>query len=204
MRWPRSCASCAEGPDRRPRRGSRTAFRRPAAGSSSTPATRRGCTTTCARSAGSAVRARPTSTSSGSASTGSAPGRPMSMYHHEAGQEDFLVLRGTALLVVEGHERPLAAWDLVHCPPRTPHTIVATGDEPALILAVGARVERASARYRADETARRHGAGVERDTASPAEPYARFAPPRPGPPSDVFRGLRGRDRRAHDGAAAGL
>src|SRR3954462_11309519 len=100
------------------------------------------------------------------------PGRPMSMYHHEAGQEDFLVLRGPALLVVEGHERPLAAWDLVHCPPRTPHTIVATGDQPALILGVGARVERGSARSPADETARRHGAGVERDTASPAEAYA--------------------------------
>src|SRR3954471_8388249 len=165
MRWPRSCASCAEGPDRRPRRGSRTAFRRPAAGSSSTPATRRGCTTTCARSAGSAVRARPTSTSSLRPARDRPllirPGRPMSMYHHEAGQEDFLVLRGTALLVVEGHERPLAAWDLVHCPPRTPHTIVATGDQPALILGVGARVERGSARYPADETARRLGAGVE-------------------------------------------
>jgi uncharacterized cupin superfamily protein len=114
------------------------------------------------------------------------PGRPMSMYHHEAGQEDFLVLRGTALLIVEGHERPLAAWDLVHCPPRTAHTIVATGDEPALILAVGARVERGSARYPADEAARRHGAGVERDTASPDEAYAGFAPPRPGPAPDVF------------------
>src|SRR3954471_17998995 len=102
------------------------------------------------------------------------PGRPMSMYHHEAGQEDFLVLRGTALLIVEGRERPLAARDLVHCPPRTPHPIVATGDEAALILAVGARVERGSARYPADETARRHGAGVDRDTASPAEAYARF------------------------------
>jgi uncharacterized cupin superfamily protein len=109
------------------------------------------------------------------------PGRPMSMYHHEAGQEDFLVLRGEALLIVEGEERPLAPWDLVHCPPRTPHTIVASGDEPALILAVGARVEKGSARYPADETARRHGAGVDRDTASPAEAYARSEPPRAGP-----------------------
>ena len=31
-----------------------------------------------------------------------APGRPISLYHHEAGQEDFLVLRGECLLIVEG------------------------------------------------------------------------------------------------------
>ena len=58
------------------------------------------------------------------------PGQPMSLYHHEAGQEDFLVLRGHPLLIVEGFERTLAPWDLVHCPPRTPHTIVGAGDEP--------------------------------------------------------------------------
>src|SRR3954467_10656980 len=29
------------------------------------------------------------------------PGQPMAMYHHEAGQEDFLVLKGRALLIVE-------------------------------------------------------------------------------------------------------
>src|SRR5690242_13742975 len=114
------------------------------------------------------------------------PGRPMSMYHHEAGQEDFLVLRGSALLIVEGEERPLAAWDLVHCPPRTPHTIVATGDEPALIFAVGARKERGSARYPVDAAAVRHGAGVEHAADSPAEAYAGFAPPRAGPAPDIF------------------
>src|SRR3954449_11282763 len=36
------------------------------------------------------------------------PGQPMSMYHHERGQEDFLVLRGHPLLIVEGSERALA------------------------------------------------------------------------------------------------
>src|SRR3954447_23503672 len=101
-----------------------------------------------------------------------APGRPMSMYHHEAGQEDFLVLRGTALLIAEGKERPLEPWDLAHCPPRTQHTIVATGDEPCLIFAVGARKERGSARYPVDEAAVLRGAGVERAADSPAEAYA--------------------------------
>jgi uncharacterized cupin superfamily protein len=37
------------------------------------------------------------------------PGEPMSMYHWEADQEDFLVLSGEALAIVEGEERPLAA-----------------------------------------------------------------------------------------------
>ena len=47
------------------------------------------------------------------------PGQPMAMYHWEADQEDFLVLAGEALLIVEGEERPLRAWDFVHCPPET-------------------------------------------------------------------------------------
>src|SRR5436309_11325869 len=52
------------------------------------------------------------------------PGRPMAMYHWEDEQEDFLVLSGEAVLVVEGEERKLRASDLVHCPPRTKHVIV--------------------------------------------------------------------------------
>jgi uncharacterized cupin superfamily protein len=111
------------------------------------------------------------------------PGRPMSMYHHEAGQEDFLVLRGRALAIVEGEERALETWDLLHCPSRTPHTIVGAGDEPALVLAVGARVEKYSARYPVEAAAVRHGAGVQSETE---EPYARFSEPRPGPPPDIF------------------
>ncbi len=39
------------------------------------------------------------------------PGEPMGMYHWEANQEDFLVLSGEALLLVEGVERPLRQWD---------------------------------------------------------------------------------------------
>ena len=114
------------------------------------------------------------------------PGHPMTMYHHEAGQEDFLVLRGECMAIVEGHERPLRAWDLLHCPPRTAHTIVGVGDEPALVLAVGARKEKGSVRYPVDATAVRYGAGVERETASPAEAYARFGAPTPGPAPGVF------------------
>jgi uncharacterized cupin superfamily protein len=100
------------------------------------------------------------------------PGKPMAMYHEEPGQEDFLVLRGECLLVIEGEERPLKAWDFVHCPPQTKHVIVGAGDGPSLVLAVGARKGRAT--YPVDETAVRYGAGVPEATASPQEAYAAF------------------------------
>ena len=67
------------------------------------------------------------------------PGVSMGMYHWEADQEDFLVLAGEALLIVEGQERLLRAWDLVHCPPETKHIIVGAGDGPCVVVAVGAR-----------------------------------------------------------------
>lgn len=40
-------------------------------------------------------------------------------------QEDFLVLAGEALAIVEGEEHPLRRWDFVHCSPGTSHVIVA-------------------------------------------------------------------------------
>ena len=106
------------------------------------------------------------------------PGEPMAMYHWEADQEDFLVLAGEALLVIEGEERRLRRWDFVHCPPGTQHTIVGAGDGPCLLLAVGARDRSMGEEwggYTVDEVAVRHGAGVERETTEPQEAYARFA-----------------------------
>ena len=61
------------------------------------------------------------------------------MYHWEADQEDFLVLSGEALLIVEGEERPLRQWDFVHCPPDTKHIVVGAGDGPCVVLAIGGR-----------------------------------------------------------------
>ena len=114
------------------------------------------------------------------------PGKPMSLYHHEAGQEDFLVLRGRCVVIVEGEERPVGPWDLFHCPQRTPHTIVAGGEEPALILAVGARKEKGSARYPVEPAAIRRGAGVPDESTSARETYASFGEPRPGPAPEIF------------------
>ena len=67
------------------------------------------------------------------------PGEPMAMYHWEADQEAFLVVSGEATLIVEGEERPLRAWDFVHCPPSTKHVIVGAGSGPCLVVAVGSR-----------------------------------------------------------------
>jgi len=67
------------------------------------------------------------------------PGQPACLYHRETAQEDFLVLFGEALLLVEGEERPLKQWDFVHCPPGTDHVFVGAGEGPCAILMVGAR-----------------------------------------------------------------
>ena len=110
------------------------------------------------------------------------PRQPMSMYHWEADQEDFLVLSGEALLIVEGQERPLRAWDFVHTPAKVEHTIVGAGDGPCVIVAVGARVDSVGPNwgaYPANETALRHNAGVDRETTDPGEAYAKW--PRRGP-----------------------
>ena len=103
------------------------------------------------------------------------PGKPSGMYHAESTQEDFLVLHGTCLLLIEDQERELRAWDFVHCPPGTRHTFVGTGDGPCVIFMTGARREGDSIVYPSSDTARAHDAGVETETPSPAEAYERFA-----------------------------
>ena len=106
------------------------------------------------------------------------PGEAMAMYHWEADQEDFLVVAGEALLLIEGEERPLRQWDLVHCPPGAEHAIVGAGTTSCVVVAVGAR-DRSTGpdwgAYTVDEAALAHGAGVERPTTVADEAYARFA-----------------------------
>jgi uncharacterized cupin superfamily protein len=103
------------------------------------------------------------------------PGEPMSMYHWEADQEDFLVLTGEALAIVEGEERPLRAWDFFHCPAGAEHTVVGVGDGPCVVVAVGARDKSVGPEwggYPVNETALRHRAGVERETTDAHEAYS--------------------------------
>ncbi len=110
------------------------------------------------------------------------PGEPIGMYHWEADQEDFLVLYGDALLIIEGEERPLRQWDFVHCPAGTNHMLVGAGSAPCAVLAVGARQAQTGAHwggYTVDEAALRHGAGVEEETSDAKQAYARFPDPEP-------------------------
>jgi uncharacterized cupin superfamily protein len=103
------------------------------------------------------------------------PAQPMAMYHYENNQEAFLVVAGEPLLIVEGEQRRLRPWDFFHCPPGTNHVIVGAGQEPSVIVAVGSRSAGEDwGAYTVDETALRHGAGVERETTSQQEAYARF------------------------------
>ena len=110
------------------------------------------------------------------------PGKPSGMYHAESAQEDFLVLAGTCLLLVEDDERPLRAWDFVHCPAGTRHTFVGTGHAPCVIFMTGARREGRTIVYPVAEHVRARGAGVETETDRPREAYAPFAHWLPGRP----------------------
>jgi uncharacterized cupin superfamily protein len=115
------------------------------------------------------------------------PGEPMSMYHWEADQEDFLVLAGDALLIVDGQERSLRPWDFVHAPVGVPHTIVGAGSGACVIVAVGAREHQDGpdwGGYPLSETAARYDAAAERETTDAREAYARFTPSQPVPYRD--------------------
>jgi uncharacterized cupin superfamily protein len=104
-----------------------------------------------------------------------APGQPACLYHREEDQEDFLVLAGECMLLVEGEERPLKQWDFVHCPPWTDHVFVGAGSGPCAILALGGRSSR-NVVYPASELAQRYGASGASETSDPAVAYAHNGP----------------------------
>lgn len=111
-----------------------------------------------------------------------APGEPIGMYHSEANQEDFLVLSGEGLLLIEDEERPLRQWDFVHCPVGSSHMIIGAGEAPCVVFAVGARGNEGDdpwGVYPVAEIALRHGVGVEAETSDAAVAYARFPTPTP-------------------------
>jgi quercetin dioxygenase-like cupin family protein len=103
------------------------------------------------------------------------PGERMGMYHHEKGQETFLVLAGECTLIVEGKERQLAQWDFFYCAPETEHIIVTSNEQSAIVLAVGARGRGVGGgiAYTVCKTAARYGASVLRETTKPAIAYAK-------------------------------
>lgn len=109
-------------------------------------------------------------------------GEPTGTYHWETEQEDFLVLAGEAVLIVEGQERRLGRWDFVHCPPETKHAFAGVGGRPCVLLCASSRQFQKDGPwgfYCADATAARYNASSPEDTQDGSVAYARFSEPRP-------------------------
>jgi len=98
------------------------------------------------------------------------------VYHGERGQEDFLVVSGECVLVIEGQERRLQAWDFVHCPPWTRHVFVGAGAAPCVIVMAGSRESGFEVVYAVNEVAATYDASVLQETSSPDEAYSRWGP----------------------------
>ena len=108
-------------------------------------------------------------------------GEPSTTYHWETEQEDFLVLAGEGVLIVEGEERPVRQWDFVHCPPGVRHAFAGAGDEPCVLLCASSRQFQKDGpwgSYCVDEAASRHNASPPEETTDGEVAYARFAPAR--------------------------
>ena len=96
-------------------------------------------------------------------------------------QEDFLVLSGEFIAIIEGEERRLHRWDFVHCPPGTKHAFVGVGDEPCVLLCASSRQFQKDGPwgyYCYDDTAESHNAASPEDTQDGEIAYARFPEPR--------------------------
>lgn len=91
-----------------------------------------------------------------------APGKPASVYHREPSQEGFLVLAGECTLIVNDQERSLRRWDYFHCPPGTGHVLIGAGNEPCVVLMIGAR--EGDATFPRSEPAEAYGASAPKDT----------------------------------------
>jgi uncharacterized cupin superfamily protein len=105
------------------------------------------------------------------------PGEPSTTYHWETEAEDFLILSGEGILIVEGEERPVKQWDFVHCPPETKHAFAGAGDGPCVILCASSRQFQKDGPwgyYCKDEVAARYNASSPEDTQDGELAYARF------------------------------
>jgi uncharacterized cupin superfamily protein len=99
------------------------------------------------------------------------PGQPNCRYHSEPVQEDFLVLHGECIVILDGEERPLRQWDFLHCPAETAHVFVGAGGGPCAVLMIGSRRED-KAHYPVSDVAAKYDASVASATDQPAEAYA--------------------------------
>jgi uncharacterized cupin superfamily protein len=95
------------------------------------------------------------------------PGHPSGGYHAESVDENFLILMGECVLIIEDQERHLRTWDFVHCPPMTAHAFVATEAGPCVILATGNRRDDLERVRPLSEVALRYDAVSDADTTNP-------------------------------------
>jgi len=110
------------------------------------------------------------------------PGEPSTTYHWETEQEDFLILSGEAVLIIEGQEHKLKQWDFVHCPPETRHAFAGSGDGRCVLLCASSRQFQKDGPwgfYCPDEVAARYNASAPRETQDTAEAEARLHASRP-------------------------
>jgi len=107
------------------------------------------------------------------------PGKPNCRYHRESAQEDFLVLSGECLLLVNGEERRMQAWDYFHCPAGVSHVLVGAGGGPCAVLMIGHRPEKIDLFYPKSEVAARHGAEAPEPTPDPQVAYSDAHRPEP-------------------------
>ena len=106
------------------------------------------------------------------------PAQPSGTYHWETEQEDFLVLDGEGVLIVEGEERTLRRWDFVHCPPGAKHGFAGAGERPFVLLCASSRQFQKDGPwgfYCADETAAKYNASSPEDTQDGEIAYGRFS-----------------------------
>jgi uncharacterized cupin superfamily protein len=99
------------------------------------------------------------------------PGQPNGRYHSEPVQEDFLVLQGECIVILDGEERPLRRWDFLHCPAGTEHIFVGAGDGPCAVLMIGSR-RKHEVHYPVNDVAAKYDASVTSATDDPDEAYA--------------------------------
>ncbi len=99
----------------------------------------------------------------------------MGIYHRENAQEDFLVLAGECLLIVEGEERKLNTWDFFHCPRDGAHHRRRREGARGRAGRRRARPAPKGLVYPVSETALKHDAGVKKETSDASEAYGSFA-----------------------------
>jgi uncharacterized cupin superfamily protein len=99
------------------------------------------------------------------------PGQPNCRYHSEPVQEDFLVLHGQCVAIIDGEEQELRQWDFFHCPAGVEHVFVGAGDGPCAVLMIGSR-RLDEAYYPVNELAAQYDASVTSATDDPAVAYA--------------------------------